>query len=62
MTLVSSERVNGCLSMNEKGDTSMKECNPYDPKQIFQMDFTGKTDSKLKEFELKTFKDRAKNQ
>lgn len=54
--LVSTDRVNGCLSMNEKGDTSMKECNPYDPKQIFQMDFTGKTDSKLKEFELKHLK------
>jgi hypothetical protein len=54
--LVSSERVNGCLSMDNRGNTSMKECNPYDPKQIFQMDFTGKTDSKLKEFELKHLK------
>jgi hypothetical protein len=50
--LVSTPRVKGCISMDNKGNTSTKECNPYDPQQIFQMEFTGQKDSKLKEFEL----------
>lgn len=54
--LISTNKVDGCLSMNDKGNTSMKQCNPYDPKQVFQMNFTGTTDSKMKEFELKHIK------
>ena len=41
-----------CISMN-KGNTSYTICDPWDKSQIFQMEFTGDQNSKMREFRLK---------
>lgn len=41
-----------CVNMNKYGSVYYSTCDPYNPKQIFNMKFDNKTSSKLKKFKL----------
>jgi len=43
-------------SMGSTGGIKYQACNPYDPAQVFQMQFTGEKDSKMQEFRIKNTK------
>jgi hypothetical protein len=46
-------------STGRNGDIRFQVCNPYDPAQVFQMQFTGDKDSKMQEFRIQNTKTKA---
>ena len=43
-------------SLGQNEGIKFSACNPYDPAQVFQLSFTGASDSKMEEFRLKNTK------
>lgn len=43
-------------SLDRNGSIQFSACNPYDPSQVFQMQFTGEKDTKMQEFQIKNTK------
>lgn len=46
-------------STGSRGGIKYQACNPYDPAQVFQMQFTGESGSQMKEFNIQNTKTKA---